>query len=72
MQVANQNTTSIMAATYTKWTGKKANEVTDLQAAFVLHIFQSESSKTYQEIFLSLFLTLQSITSRNDVYSKGQ
>lgn len=55
MQVANQNTTSIMAATYTKWTGKKANEVTDLQAAFVLHIFQSESSKTYQEIFLSLF-----------------
>lgn len=42
MQVANQNTTSIMAATYTKWTGKKANEVTDLQAAFALHVFQSD------------------------------
>lgn len=32
----------IYYARYTEWTGKKANEVTDLQAAFALHIFQSD------------------------------
>lgn len=41
-QMANQKKNHIYYARYTKWTGKKANEVTDMQAAFALHIFQSD------------------------------
>lgn len=39
---------------YTKWTGEEVNEVSDLQAVFALHIFQSdyESSLTRESCSL--------------------
>lgn len=42
------NKNHIHYTSYTKWTGEEVNEVLDLQAAFALHIFQSdyESSLT--------------------------
>lgn len=45
---------------YTKWTGKKANEVTDLQAALVVHVFQSDRSlqTVNQETLLSFFFNV--------------
>lgn len=36
----------IRYARYTKRTGKEANEVSDSQAAFALHIFQSDDERT--------------------------
>lgn len=59
IKMANKKT-HIHYATYTKWTGKEANEVLGLQAASALHIFRSDWVLTYQGILLSLFLILQS------------
>lgn len=58
---------------YTKWTGEEVNEVSDLQAAFALHIFQSdyESSLTRASCSHSQYYN-QRIPHRNNVCTKGQ